>query len=433
LDIRDYGAVDGEDCTEAFEAAIVAVAAFGAGARPSIYVPAGTWIITHTINYFVPAPVHGVEGGFVFIGEGYGSHILANFAGFMFENPDEGGTPAGPFIWEKLNIGNQHVDGCCLKLEWGVTFVVRDCLFGARKIGIWTSVAFGSSIENCIFRTFGNTGIGVLSGGHCRIHQCQFNGWRVAVMAYQQQILVDTCRIEVCNVGVSLGSNDVDVFYPLNGGVVSNNTFEANDVAIETGSVANISILGNVVLGTPNAPAGNSIHGLKIRYAVSTTVQATTCTGNFTGGTFHLRSDGGLGNCTFISCQMYNNVPGVPTWDIDGPVSTTTWIPTMPTPTDDTPVNTVAPTLSPTSVTVGATITCSNGTWTGLSVIFGTNLYYQWMRNGVVIATSQVLMPDPITYVTVPADAGTTITCKVAAQNYGTSAYVTSSNSCTVT
>lgn len=88
------------------------------------------------------------------------------------------------------------------------------------------------------------------------------------------------------------------------------------------------------------------------------------------------------------------------------------------------PINTVAPTISG-STPVGSTLTTTNGTWIGSVTITYT---YQWLRAGVSIggATSS-------TYVTVGADVGKSITCRVTGTNAFGSANATSSNSITPT
>jgi hypothetical protein len=87
------------------------------------------------------------------------------------------------------------------------------------------------------------------------------------------------------------------------------------------------------------------------------------------------------------------------------------------------PVNQVAPTISPSGVQpVGTLFTASVGTWVGTLPI---TYEYRWTRNGTPIngATNS-------TYTSVNADEGSTIRCEVRAMNdYGTSSYVASSNS----
>lgn len=72
------------------------------------------------------------------------------------------------------------------------------------------------------------------------------------------------------------------------------------------------------------------------------------------------------------------------------------------------PVNTVAPVVSG-SVTVGQTLSTTNGTWTGTPTPTFT---YQWQR-----VTTNISGATSSTYVTVAADVGNTIRCVVTATN----------------
>ena len=72
------------------------------------------------------------------------------------------------------------------------------------------------------------------------------------------------------------------------------------------------------------------------------------------------------------------------------------------------PVNTVAPSVTGTA-TVGQTLSCSTGTWTGSPAPTFT---YQWQR-----VTTNITSATSSTYVLVAADAGNTIRCVVTATN----------------
>ena len=72
------------------------------------------------------------------------------------------------------------------------------------------------------------------------------------------------------------------------------------------------------------------------------------------------------------------------------------------------PLNTVLPSITPTSAGPSTTLTVSNGTWTNSPTIF----YYGWERNGVIIPGA-----NTNTYVTITGDIGTTISAIVQAQN----------------
>lgn len=87
------------------------------------------------------------------------------------------------------------------------------------------------------------------------------------------------------------------------------------------------------------------------------------------------------------------------------------------------PVNTVAPTVSPSGTqSTGTLITANVGTWSGVAPI---TYEYKWTRNGVAISGATAS-----TYTIQLADDGTTIRVEVKGANaYGVSAFIQSSNS----
>jgi hypothetical protein len=90
---------------------------------------------------------------------------------------------------------------------------------------------------------------------------------------------------------------------------------------------------------------------------------------------------------------------------------------------DFAPINTVAPTVSPSGTqSTGTLITANVGTWTGAATI---SYEYKWTRNGVAISGATAS-----TYTIQLADDGTTIRVEVKGTNsYGVSGFVASSNS----
>lgn len=83
-------------------------------------------------------------------------------------------------------------------------------------------------------------------------------------------------------------------------------------------------------------------------------------------------------------------------------------IPVDPTAGGNAPVLTVAPVVSGTE-TVGETLTCSTGTFTGDATIVYT---YQWFLNGVAVTDS-----TETTYVLSASDEGKVLMCRVMATN----------------
>ncbi|MBC7643778.1 MAG: hypothetical protein H7123_01540 [Thermoleophilia bacterium] len=82
------------------------------------------------------------------------------------------------------------------------------------------------------------------------------------------------------------------------------------------------------------------------------------------------------------------------------------------------PGNTASPTISG-AASVGSTLTCAPGTWTG-----SPSFTYQWKRDG-----TPILLATSATYVVQSGDAGHTITCTVIGTNAGGQASATSAAS----
>ncbi len=74
------------------------------------------------------------------------------------------------------------------------------------------------------------------------------------------------------------------------------------------------------------------------------------------------------------------------------------------------PENTTRPEIVPTTPSVGETVTCKEGQWTGSAPL---SFQYKWLRNGTTEIPSQISQ----TYVVQAADEGQTLTCKVTAKN----------------
>jgi len=88
------------------------------------------------------------------------------------------------------------------------------------------------------------------------------------------------------------------------------------------------------------------------------------------------------------------------------------------------PTNTVAPAVTGTQ-TVGSTLSCTTGTWTGDATITYT---YQWQRGGVNIGSA-----TSSTYVLVDADDATNVRCVVTAANGASAGVTANSNAVAIT
>jgi hypothetical protein len=129
-----------------------------------------------------------------------------------------------------------------------------------------------------------------------------------------------------------------------------------------------------------------------------------------TANTYVIGSSDSLAN---ITCS----VTGTNSYGSDSEVSNTITVANFA------PVNTVAPTVSPSGTqSTGTLITANDGTWSGVAPI---TFEYKWTRNGVAISGATAS-----TYTIQLADDGTTIRVEVKGTNaYGVSAFIASSNS----
>jgi hypothetical protein len=129
-----------------------------------------------------------------------------------------------------------------------------------------------------------------------------------------------------------------------------------------------------------------------------------------TANTYVIGSSDSLAN---ITCS----VTGTNSYGSDSEVSNTITV------VDFAPVNTVAPTVSPSGTqSTGTLITANDGTWSGVAPI---TFEYKWTRNGIAISGATAS-----TYTIQLADDGTTIRVEVKGTNtYGVSAFIASSNS----
>jgi hypothetical protein len=219
----------------------------------------------------------------------------------------------------------------------------------------------------------------------------------------------------------------------------ASNTFTPG--SINEGETLTVTVTATNSQGSANADSSNSlVVGVAPKNTVAPSIfgdntfgsTLTTTDGTFTGtapinysyqwqrgdspisgqtaNTYVIGSSDSLANITCV-------VTGSNSYGSDSEVSNTITV------VDFAPVNTVAPTVSPSGTQVTGTLITSNvGTWAGVTPI---TYEYKWTRNGVAISGATAS-----TYTIQSADDGTTIRVEVKGSNtYGESAFVASSNS----
>ena len=225
---------------------------------------------------------------------------------------------------------------------------------------------------------------------------------------------------------VSVQSGSSNTYTPLIGD--DTKTLTCTVTATNTEGSANADTSNSLVIGTvPNNTVAPVISGTNTFGSTLTTTNGTfTGTAPLTytyqwlrggspisGETLSTYVIGSSDSLAAITCE----VKATNTYGFDSEVSNTITV------QDFAPINTVAPTVSPSGTqSTGTLITANVGTWTGVAPI---TYEYKWTRDGLAISGETAS-----TYTIQLADDGTTIRVEVKGTNaYGVSGFIASSNS----
>ena len=240
------------------------------------HVPKGTYTVLSKLYY---------QDGTILLGEGFGSIILANFSGYVIERSggNQGRTPYGPIVIEKLKIQNDHTSGNGIWFVDQIQGNINDCQIRVKNIGIrlgpnnFTAFINGTTVHGVTQAG----SIGILAESHVDIAGCDICHWDTAVRKFGQSGKLSASRMEVNVVGVMIGRDASASPYWARGFIVTGNAFEANDYAIVARQAEGCSIIANVVQGTSNAPSGGSIVGYDLQQFNGCTVSGNSVTGEF--------------------------------------------------------------------------------------------------------------------------------------------------------
>lgn len=270
LNVLDFGAdpTGTNDSTSAFQAAVDAIA--GAG-RGIVFIPVGFYRITSpgiALNYNGALSIS-------FVGEAAGSHVVGNFAGFVFDrhlvSPS---NVAGIIAFEKLFVenGSSLAGSGAIRLGSTKQGSFRD-VTTSGVIGITTEDSAGNSsqnilLESCKIGASGSGSRGLIIGGGGAMYGCDFIGAEIGVLAYGNGFYMAGNRIENCITAYQLGLDSAGNSVGMSGFSISGST-EGNITGIDMagpcvgGFIGPVSFLGHITSGpNQNIPTD---YGLRIR------------------------------------------------------------------------------------------------------------------------------------------------------------------------
>jgi hypothetical protein len=254
--VKDFGAIANgvTDDTAAIQAAINAAIAAGGG---TVYFPA----LAYPNYYHVTAPLTflnatGQNGTrpIQLTGEkavdNNGSIIGGNFAGYVLDSgPDVGGS-YNLSVVRNLTIKNPNAAGGGIRMLGVVTGEIAECTVQAGNIGInLEGSSYNIHVRNTNVLGTAQVGIGI-AATQSVIEACSITGWNVGLTASNVGLVVVGSRFEVNNTGLVLGMNSAGTTSTLQGALISGNSTERNNTAINVVSAGGLTILGNALTGT---------------------------------------------------------------------------------------------------------------------------------------------------------------------------------------
>lgn len=336
--VLDYGAdpTGTNDCTAAIQAAISAlsinVPGTGKVTRGTIFFPAGTYLVTGTVN-LQPG---GTACAINFRGVGLGSWIQGGTNGYIFDTGNSGGTgehfvPQAQHHFYDLQITNSFVPTSPRTFNVGAIRMcatldssVENCYISGY-IGINLVDSQGQSvgtglIKNCEINggynasltqpTSGSTGI--YTGSTISIISCDIIFWDTGVVMTGAGALMFGCRCENANTGVLVGTYNT---YPMGNycqaGCIIGMEMESVGIGVYCLTTTQCFFSDITVLLHNNTwPAGPpGVTGFYLypdRTGYNTFVSCIVGgTGNGTGYAFDVSSQGASGRLynTFIGCS----------------------------------------------------------------------------------------------------------------------------------
>ena len=295
--VRWFCSGDGTDATAGFQKIVMA--------SPdgfTIKVPNGDYLITSSVAMDEGTDYKRLS----FEGEGHKSNIHGNIAAPIF-TVNTLGTNPGPYGFKNLSISNSNPRGTAIKFHGFIGGSIENCLINSQYIGLDISTnTFTILVKNCVIRSMGNpTGsVGILAGGHCHILSCDIVGWDHGIRACNTTVNIEGCRLEINKTAIMAGQDALGKNHPLSRSMISGNSFEANDTAINVFSTTSCEFSAMSIQGSVNAPSAQSEYGIIVSGAYNVIFSAITPNGNYSKAAWYID---GSPTATFINCGAGNS------------------------------------------------------------------------------------------------------------------------------
>lgn len=318
--VKDFGATgDGvTDDTAAFTLAIAALVLRGGG---RLFAPRGTYKVTSAIDlsalrvfeFYGEGASHGVSG--------QGTFITGSFVGDVVKF-----TPAGLGVSFKIHSmyieqNSTNASANAVHVNNFVGGTIEDCYIRCRgNAGIWAdSNTFTFNVRRCIlvgFQASSPNCIGIYSGSHTLIDNCDITSWGEGVRASGAGVDVKRCRIEVNKKGLHLGVYNDGTTFTLSNSKISGNTFEANDIAIKMVNCTACVFDGVSLFGSFNAPSGQSQIGVWTQQVQACAFTGWTVYGTFSDSSIKMQGGSGIAFSAkdIVASNAYGGYSRV--WDV---------------------------------------------------------------------------------------------------------------------
>lgn len=296
INVRAFGAVgDGvADDTEPFREAIAAASEFNG----TVFVPAATrYRITDELLLDGNIPS--------IVGEGLGSRIAFDQGGFR--RPPQagaGGYQLGGF--DRLRIDTND-DAWAIEVRDTVCgFHLRDVLTSGKN-GIRLDHTFDWFASNVSCRGGQSAdGIGFVAANHGVLNGYNASNFDIGLLLDGMGISIGEFRIEVCNVGVSVGTEGLGSLYATS---LSGFTLESCVTGIYVNSASYVTISDGQILGYQTAPFFSD-HAIDVKSMSYSTIRNVRCTGSYNRGVVRWRAPRGeTCNIEGIQCDDQNAAP----------------------------------------------------------------------------------------------------------------------------